>query len=348
MSRLGDTHQTFRLQEKYRTEEVFIVRKRLRAFTLIELLVVIAIIALLIAILLPSLSRARELSKRLVCSANIKGIGTSCKIYANDNSEKWPIPPFDSGKIDNGGIDYVNGRGQTTGQPSDPGEVGDDKERFRQTTSDKSGSDGSPALSTTRSFWMLVRSGDVTVSQFICPSSGDEPDETENLDLYYDFEAYRNISYGYQVPFGPRDTRPREGADNRMIFAADKGPFYILDPNMEPFDTGGLGGNPITTNDSPKVWSKYNSNNHGGRGNGEGQNCLFADGHASFKRTPAVGVDNDNIYTVIDGEGWDSSTFNRSAGDTVWLAPEEYPYPGQDAFGTGANAYSSTDTLIYP
>ena len=71
------------------------VIRRLRGFTLIELLVVIAIIALLISILLPSLSRARELSKRLVCQSNIKGIGTSCKIYSNDNNEKWPVPPFD-------------------------------------------------------------------------------------------------------------------------------------------------------------------------------------------------------------------------------------------------------------
>ena len=70
------------------------VIRRLRGFTLIELLVVIAIIALLISILLPSLSRARELSKRLVCQSNMKGIGTSCKIYSNDSNEKWPVPPF--------------------------------------------------------------------------------------------------------------------------------------------------------------------------------------------------------------------------------------------------------------
>ena len=65
-----------------------------KAFTLIELLVVVAIIALLISILLPSLARAREMSKRKVCSANVKGIGTSCKIYANENAEMWPTPNF--------------------------------------------------------------------------------------------------------------------------------------------------------------------------------------------------------------------------------------------------------------
>ena len=77
------------------------VRERKQGFTLIELLVVIAIIALLISILLPSLSRARELSKRLVCTSNIEGIGTSMKIYANENNENFPITPFDSSLISN-------------------------------------------------------------------------------------------------------------------------------------------------------------------------------------------------------------------------------------------------------
>jgi prepilin-type N-terminal cleavage/methylation domain-containing protein len=58
-------------------------RKRVFGFTLIELLVVVAIIALLISILLPSLSRARELSKRLVCGSNESGMGKACKIYAS-------------------------------------------------------------------------------------------------------------------------------------------------------------------------------------------------------------------------------------------------------------------------
>ncbi len=56
-----------------------------KAFTLIELLVVIAIIALLLAILLPSLSRARDQGKYVVCQAHIKGLGLTITMYADDN-----------------------------------------------------------------------------------------------------------------------------------------------------------------------------------------------------------------------------------------------------------------------
>jgi len=61
-----------------------------RGFTLIELLVVVAIIALLIAILLPSLGKAKELSNRSVCAANVRGIMQSMVVYSADNSESYP------------------------------------------------------------------------------------------------------------------------------------------------------------------------------------------------------------------------------------------------------------------
>ena len=69
--------------------EIPVVRK---GFTLIELLVVIAIIALLIAILLPSLARARELSKRTVCGTHLKSIGNAGEMYSNDNKGQWMVP----------------------------------------------------------------------------------------------------------------------------------------------------------------------------------------------------------------------------------------------------------------
>jgi prepilin-type N-terminal cleavage/methylation domain-containing protein/prepilin-type processing-associated H-X9-DG protein len=63
-----------------------------RAFTLIEVLVVVAIIALLVAILLPSLARAREQSRRVMCANQLGEFGRGIHLYTFDNKDSLPGP----------------------------------------------------------------------------------------------------------------------------------------------------------------------------------------------------------------------------------------------------------------
>jgi prepilin-type N-terminal cleavage/methylation domain-containing protein/prepilin-type processing-associated H-X9-DG protein len=61
-----------------------------RGFTLVELLVVIGIIAVLMALLLPSLSRAREYSRKTKCLANLRSLGHAMVMYANQHKDRLP------------------------------------------------------------------------------------------------------------------------------------------------------------------------------------------------------------------------------------------------------------------
>jgi prepilin-type processing-associated H-X9-DG protein len=304
------------------------------------LLVVVAIIALLISILLPSLSRARELAKRAVCASNQRGIGQGMHIYANDNKEWFPHHFFRSGTIDPDApavqdVDYV-------------GKIGLEYHHLV-------GSDDADSLSTnnthpSRSLFLLIIGGQQTAGQFICPSSSDQEDDMRNHEGYatagtpgdssaarpgktrFDFQGYQQLSYAYQVPYGRRG-RPRETLDSRMPLGADKGPYYesdsdVMYDDVHPTDRRAVNSQPPDDwigmdptdilKQSNEDWRPYNSVNH----NQEGQNILFVDGHADFERKPIAGVHNDNIYTAMnDYEAQDESMVGVVAGPGDNYAP---------------------------
>jgi prepilin-type N-terminal cleavage/methylation domain-containing protein/prepilin-type processing-associated H-X9-DG protein len=324
--------------------------KQRKGFTLIELLVVVAIIALLISILLPSLSRARELAKRAVCGSNQRSIGQGMHIYSNDN-EEWFPHHFFSATITGGtgtappqhGITWVG----TLGNGLD----------YQKETSGGTGT-GSTSYSTnsshpSRSLFLLVAGGQSTVGLFNCPSAGDTEDDLRNTPSSgnetaaipgknrYDFKSYGALSYGYQLPYGNK-ARPTQSRDSQMPLTADKGPYY----EGVTADKNGLkGGSDVRSGVikpdgkgktllkdllqlSNEDWTDYNSRNHGG----EGQNIMFVDGHVDFERRPIEGVNNDNIYTIMED--------NSSIEDSVL---GQIPDAGQKL---GPN--TQTDSFIVP
>jgi len=349
-----------------------ITMKEKKAFTLIELLVVVAIIALLISILLPSLARAREHAKQSVCANNLRSITTAVKVYAHDHNDRWPTAATWRGM----GYSYIN-----MGGSAFEGTMGGSSNLPRNEESDGSFSDKGTQLSNSRSVWLLVRSKLTTPNQYICPSSvEDNFSQESDVISYYDFKGYGYCSYGYQMTQYARDNSglPRENLDPRMVLLADKSPFFIqsettaceTDQCGEPVDGVVAYTQKLVSDLGSPTWTmpftdanhvdpayqatRYNSPNHGGRDEGEGQNIARTDGSVSFVRTCTAGVDGDNIYTVSRPE----SVGNPLGLQVLWagLKPGSGSNRGATGFrslivpkpGTSIYMYkhATTDTLI--
>jgi prepilin-type N-terminal cleavage/methylation domain-containing protein len=253
---------------------------RRRGFTLIELLVVLGIILLLVAILIPAITRTRHTGGRMKCASNLRQIGQGIQMYANENNGDFPRTVSDGA----GGppTEYTNPFAPNPFGPGGPG-----------------------PNDVTAVLFLLLRTQDLTPEVFVCPGVEDaEPWDFggggRTAAKVSNFPGRQFLSYSYTNPYASPEV---EKAGFKLSYKLNSD--FAIAADMNPGGTGVTAPAPS----SPRaVMSRANSPNH----NGDGQFVLYADGHVEFQNTPFCGMlrnagdtrkqFRDNIYTR--GAGW--------------------------------------------
>jgi prepilin-type N-terminal cleavage/methylation domain-containing protein len=263
-----------------------------KAFTLIELLVVVAIIALLIAILLPALGRAREMGRRAQCGSNIRQIGLGLNTYAQENGERLPSVP----SIARNSQTAICGTGtDSTGAAL----TQSDWRRLAQAATTNADPFAATAaqqakIPVSASLWLLCRYNMSTPKVFVCPSVKGKSTSEDDLigddgavktvkyfaDFKVDSIAGQLITYSFQLPWSKGW---RTSGKPGFIVGGDEN-------NGKAPETI----DPTTADPTPG-----NSVNHAS----EGQNILGIDASGVFAKRPNVGLNDDNIYTAQRNSG---------------------------------------------
>jgi len=255
------------------------------AFTFTELLMIVGIIGILVALIMPSINRVRELARRTSCSASLKAIGAGVHQYAQTLGNNGNLPTH----TEFASPDLIN----TT--------VGLNRTFVTS----------SSAVSPTRGWFKLVIGQYAQLGLFGCPSDRDQmklnydnlvsqsmpPTADTRATAIYDFATAVNLHpIGYAVQVTKTNSNNSVAFDARgyVTTLADNSSMPIAaDFNGNQMWTSLTAASAVSARD-PAQPIDANSPNH----RREGQNVLTLQGTVLWKTTPRCGILGDNIYSA--------------------------------------------------
>ena len=257
--------------------------KRSKGFTLVELLVVVGIIALLVTILMPTLSRAMELARRSICGANQNTIGKGIQIYMAEH-EAFPLL-YDWGDsvatLDN------------------------------NTHSDDIWDKATLGTNAMQNVWLLIKAG-TSEKTFKCASDNDYKERSKCLPTNTTPKKYGwvdniNFSYGLQKPYSDTQNPANDADVNKAPLTQEppQGNFVILaDKNGRSRDSG-------TSKPGRVYWSTDTNCNKPSNHKDDGFNCLTYMGSVKWHKAKMgtndanskAGINEDDIYCPYGQNG---------------------------------------------
>lgn len=258
------------------SQEVNIMLKK-KGFTLVELLVVIAIIALLVSILLPTLTRAKDLARQAACGSGLSGIGKAMGLYAVNYDGILPKTVEPAAGVWTS--PYAVSNIATN--------VADAKDKlFKSVPNNKQGCP-------TASMFLLIRKAFIDPEALVCPADSDGSAynlPSVNLSRVMDINNMFNCSYSLSYAWGSTVNWNLTGQSG-----------FVLMSDLSP--VGLPGADPEADNEDG------NSQTHGG---GDGQNALTLGGAVKWGETNRMGIAGDNIFTYGSGDGTAPDTLSQS------------------------------------
>jgi prepilin-type N-terminal cleavage/methylation domain-containing protein/prepilin-type processing-associated H-X9-DG protein len=241
--------------------KVFAVMKMKRGFTLIELLVVIATIAILAAMLLPALAKAKERANRTACLSNLRQWGLSLSMYLDDNNQV--LPDFSI----------------ANNTPGARGGYDQDNILWTDLAGFAAGGYGNgawfnvlPPYVSQKALWQYADNPTNFVNGrnvFNCPSARFLPAEVDPLN---------RVAFSYGINFkGTTGATPASSPFKATVVLHPSAFVFFSDARANSGETPFYGANPLNDLGAPRGSLNHLSSRHAA-----GANLTFLDGHSAY------------------------------------------------------------------